>query len=157
MRAAQLVLRRIGAVLAGMLSNIALSIATDVALQAAGVYPPLSEPNLFTTPLWLLATAYRTVYGVAGSYLTARLAPDHPMGHALVLGALGLAASTAGAVVMRGVGPAWYPLALVALAMPCAWAGGRLHGMSLRALREITSPAATRQLEARRQAPRPTP
>src|SRR6266849_3093291 len=30
-------------------------------------------------------------------------------------------------------GPAWYPLALIALAMPCALAGGRLRGMQLRA------------------------
>ena len=127
------VLRRIGAVLAGVLSNVVLSIATDMALVAAGVYPPLSEPKMFTTPLLLLATAYRTVYGVAGSYLTASLAPDHPMGHALVLGAMGLAASITGAVVMWGFGPNWYPLALIALAMPCAWAGGRLRELQLRA------------------------
>jgi hypothetical protein len=38
--------------------------------------------------LFLLATAYRIVYGVAGSYVTARLAPDRPMQHALALGML---------------------------------------------------------------------
>ena len=124
-------LRRIGAVLAGVLANIILSISTDMAMQAAGVFPPLSEPKMFTTPHLLLATAYRTVYGIGGSYLTARLAPDHPMGHALVLGALGLAASITGAVVMWGFGPNWYPLALIALAMPCAWAGGLLRERQL--------------------------
>jgi hypothetical protein len=32
----------------------------------------------------------------------------------------------------RGLGPHWYPLALIALAMPCAWAGGRLRVTQLR-------------------------
>ncbi len=124
-------LRSIGAVLAGMLANIIFSIGTDLALCAAGVFPPLSEPALFSTPLLLVATAYRTVYGIVGAYLTARLAPHHPMGHALVMGSIGLAACIAGAVAMWGVGPAWYPVALVVLAMPCAWAGGRLRVMQL--------------------------
>jgi hypothetical protein len=120
-------IRSVGAVLAGILVNVILSIATDAALNAAGVFPPLSEPEMFTTPLLLLATAYRTVYGVAGAYLTSRLAPNHPMGHALALGLIGLLACGAGAVAMWGHGPAWYPIALVVLAMPCAWVGGRLR------------------------------
>ena len=122
-------LRSVGAVLAGVLVNVAPSIATDMALVSAGIYPPLSEPKAFTTPLLLLATAYRSAYGVLGSYLTARLAPDRPMGHALVLGGLGLVASIAGAVAMWDFGPNWYPLALVALALPGAWAGGKLRLM----------------------------
>jgi hypothetical protein len=79
----------------------------------------------------LLATIYRTVFGVAGSYVTARLAPDRPMGHALAGGVLGLAVSIVGAVVTWNKGPAfgphWYPLALIVLAMPTAWAGGVLR------------------------------
>lgn len=119
--------RSIGAVLAGFVAVVILSIGTDLALVAAGVFPPLSQPASFTTPLLLLATAYRSVYSVAGSYLAARLAPDRPMGHALALGVVGLAVSLAGAIVMRGVGPAWYPIALILLAMPCAWLGGVLY------------------------------
>jgi hypothetical protein len=87
--------------------------------------------------LFLLATAYRIVYGVAGGYLAARLAPDRPMQHALTLGVVGLAISIAGAVATWNAGPAfgpkWYPLALIALALPCAWAGGRLREMQVRA------------------------
>ena len=49
------------------------------------------------------------------------------MGHALTLGVLGLLASSAGAIAMWGVGPAWYPLALIALALPNAWIGGKLR------------------------------
>jgi len=79
----------------------------------------------------LLATIYRTVYGVLGSYITAWLAPSRPMGHALVGGAIGLAVSILGAAVTWNKGPTfgphWYPLALVVLALPTAWVGGKLR------------------------------
>lgn len=120
-------LRSIGAVLAGVAANVVPAIATDMAMVAIGLYPPLAEPKAFTTPLLLLATAYRTVYGIGGAYLTALLAPDRPMGHALALGCAGLVASVAGAVAMWNFGPNWYPLALVGLAIPTAWAGGKLR------------------------------
>ncbi|MCU1275764.1 MAG: hypothetical protein JWO48_3195 [Bryobacterales bacterium] len=87
--------------------------------------------------LLLVATAYRTVYAVAGSYITARLAPERPMQHALAGGVVGLVLSTVGAVATWNRGPAfgphWYPLALIATAIPCAWAGGKLHGAQSRA------------------------
>lgn len=128
-------LRSIGAVLAGFVAVVILSIGTDKALQAAGIFPALGQP--MSDALFLLATAYRTVDGIAGSYLTARLAPDRPMQHALAGGAVGLVLSTAGAVAtwnkVPSLGPHWYPLALVATAIPCAWAGGRLRVLQLRA------------------------
>jgi hypothetical protein len=120
------VLGRIGAVTAGAVVGIILSTGTDAALVASGVFPPLDQPAKFTSSLLLLATVYRSIYGIGGAYLTAWLAPDHPMGHALVLGAMGLVASIAGAVTGWNYGPNWYPTALVVLAIPCAWAGGRL-------------------------------
>jgi hypothetical protein len=131
------VLRRIGAVLAGLLAIFVLSTATDAALHATGVFPPWSER--MSDVLFLLALAHRIVYGVVGCYLTARLAPDRPMQHALALGALGLVFSTAGAVVMWEAGPAWYSLAVIAIAMPCAWAGGKLRGVQLQSRLESSS------------------
>ena len=125
--------RSIGAVLAGMLAVIVLSIGTDVVLHTTGVFPPWGQP-VSDAPL-LLATAYRTVYGVAGGYIAARLAPNRPMEHALVLGVLGLIVSITGAVVTWNKGPAfgphWYPLALIVLALPTAWVGGRVRIMQL--------------------------
>lgn len=118
-------LRRAGAVLAGLLAIVVLSTATDAVLHAAGVYPPVGER--MADELFLLATAYRIVYGVAGCWLAARLAPDHPMRHALALGAIGTVLSVAGAVAMWAYGPAWYSLAIIAITFPCAWAGARLH------------------------------
>ncbi len=50
---------------------------------------------------------------------------------------MGLAVSIVGAVATWNRGPAfgphWYPLALVVLAIPQAWAGGRLRELQLRA------------------------
>jgi hypothetical protein len=57
------------------------------------------------------------------------------MGHALVLGVLGLIVSIVGAVAtwnrQPSLGPYWYPVALVVLAIPTAWAGGKLRVMQL--------------------------
>jgi drug/metabolite transporter (DMT)-like permease len=127
--------KSIGAVLAGILVGAVLSLGTDVVLHAAHIFPPWDQPA--SNALLLLATAYRTVYSIAGSYVTARLAPSHPMLHALVLGALGLVVCIVGAVVTWNKGPAfgprWYPVALIVLAMPQCWVGGKLYEMQLRA------------------------
>jgi hypothetical protein len=118
-----------------MVVGIALSLGTDIVLHKVGVFPPWGESMVGFEGALLLATIYRTVYGVAASYIVARLAPDRPMGHALVGGALGLVVSIVGAAVTWNGGPAfgphWYPLALVVLAMPQAWAGGKLRMMQL--------------------------
>src|SRR3954469_1409789 len=104
--------RSVLAVLAGLVANAALSTLTDLALVAAGVFPPLSEFQSFTDPLLLLALAYRTFYGVLGCWLTARLAPAHPMKHSLILGAIGFAIGVAGAVATWGAWTSWYSLAI---------------------------------------------
>jgi hypothetical protein len=125
------ILRSLGALFAGFLVVVVLSLGTDMALHATGVFPPWGQS--MSHALFLLATAYRTLYAVVGSHVTARLAPDRPMKHALAGGAVGLVLSTVGALATwdRGpeFGPPWYPLALIATAMPCAWAGGRLGAL----------------------------
>jgi hypothetical protein len=121
--------RSVLAILAGFVVVVALSIGTDVALHATHVYPPMGQP--LTDALCALALAYRTVFAVGGSYLTARLAPRSPMRHALVGGLIGLILSTAGAVATwnsgAAYGPHWYPVALIVTALPTAWAGGKLR------------------------------
>ena len=123
------ILRSIGALLAGVFAIVVLSVGTDVLMNAIGISPLPGQP--MGDGLLMLATAYRTVYGIAGSYIAARLAPFRPMSHALALGVIGLVLSILGAVATWNKGPAyghaWYPLALVALAIPNAWAGGKLY------------------------------
>lgn len=121
--------RTIGALVAGVVIGLVLTLGTDAILHATGVFPPYDQvtPN----SLLGLATAYRFVYSVLGSYIAARLAPDRPMWHAMFLGWLGLVVSLIGTIVTWNRGPQfaahWYPILLVALALPAAWIGGRLY------------------------------
>lgn len=125
--------RSVLALLAGFVAVVILSVGTDFALHATGVFLSLGER--MQDSFFALATVYRTVYGIIGSYLTARLAPNRPMGHAMVGGFIGLALSLVGAIVTwnRGpeFGPHWYPIALVVLALPTAWLGGFLRTRQL--------------------------
>jgi len=122
--------RRLGqsvwAIFAGFLFIVILSIATDALFHKLGVFPPLGE---YTTdkPL-LLAAFYRVIYGIIGSYITARLAPNRPMFHALLGGCIGIVLGILGAVVTwnRNLGPHWYSIALVVFALPQSWLGAKL-------------------------------
>jgi hypothetical protein len=113
-----------------MVLIVAASTLTDV-LASTTVMPQMETAH---APDWQLAVAlaYRTLFGIAGGWLTARLAPGRPMTHAIVLGAIGTAASIAGLVVMWSVGQHWYPVALVILALPQCWFGGRLAAQRTR-------------------------
>jgi hypothetical protein len=129
--------RSIGAIFAGFAFVLIITLVTDQLLHVTGVFPPWGASMAGYDAALLLATAYRIVYGIAGSYVTARLAPDRPMQHALLGGFIGLALSIVGAAVTWNGGPAfgphWYPIALVVTALPTAWAGGKLRLMQLRA------------------------
>jgi uncharacterized membrane protein len=125
--------RSILAVVVGALVSILLSVGTDLALQFIGFLPPLGTPA--SSPALAVATLYRTIYGILGAYVTARMAPTRPMLHVTILGSLGLLASLVGAISTWNkvsiYGPHWYPVALVLLALPTAWLGGRLRGRSV--------------------------
>jgi hypothetical protein len=118
-------LRSAGAIVAGIVAIIVLSLAADSLLHALGVYPPWGEPM---HELWLnaLALSYRAAFTVFEGYLTARLAPHAPVGHALALGVIGLVLGTAGAVAAWDMSPAWFLILVALCGLPCAWAGGRL-------------------------------
>ena len=97
-------------------------------LHVLHVYPPWGEP-MHEPGLNALALSYRVVYAVLGSYIAARFAPRNPMRHALILGAVGFVVSLIGAItaIPMNLGPAWFPIALVLTALPCAWLGGKLY------------------------------
>jgi hypothetical protein len=120
--------RSIGAVFAGIVAIVVLDNGFDFIMHSTGIYPPVGQT--MAGGLFLLALAYRTVDGILGSYIAGRLAPRRPLAHALTLGSIGVVLSSLGALATLGAGPEfgpiWYPLSLVALALPCAWVGGRL-------------------------------
>jgi hypothetical protein len=118
----------IAAIVAGFLTVVVLSLATDQLLHVLHVYPPWGQP-MYDNGLCFLALSYRIVYTVLGSYIAARLAPRAPMLHVWILGAIGLVMGTAGAVatIPMHLGPAWYAIAIAATALPCAWLGGVLY------------------------------
>ena len=121
--------RSILAVVAGVLFVIVVTTLVDIVLHVAGVFPPMKQP--INDQLALLATAYRIVISVGGAWITARLAPNHPLKHAMVLGYAGTILGLVGVVVTwnLGLGPRWYPIALAVLAVPQCWLGGKLHEM----------------------------
>ena len=124
--------RSILALLAGIVVGIVLSAGTDWGLRVTGLAPAENErwPDQFL----LLAAVYRSIYGVIASYVIARLAPNRPMGHSLLAGALGTVLSALGAAAMwtNTVGQHWYAVALVLTAIPTAWIGAKLRLMQLR-------------------------
>jgi len=122
----------IRAVAAGVLFIIVVTTIVDLALHAAGIFRSAKEP--LTDALALVASSYRLVIGIAGGWFTARLAPDRPMRHALILGCVGVVLGVVGVVVTwnLGLGPRWYPVSLAVLAIPQCWLGGLIHSTGLR-------------------------
>ena len=121
-------LRSLGAILTGIVVIFVTSTATDLVLHQTGVFPPPGQA--MAAGLWLLATVYRCVFAVFGCWLAARMAPDRPMWHAMLLGIVGFVLSTLGTVMTwsmgEGFGPKWYPISLIVTSVPCAWLGGKL-------------------------------
>ncbi len=119
-------LKSIGAVLAGMLVIIILSIATDEIMVKLGIFPPLDQ-GIYNTKMLIIALIYRCIFAIVGGYLTARIAPGNAMRHAIILGLIGLILSIMGAIAGWNLSAHWYPLALVFTALPCTWLGGKLQ------------------------------
>jgi hypothetical protein len=118
-------LKSVWSVVAGFLVVVVLSMATDFILESFGFFPPQSNPGAYTAGLLFIAFLYRCVYTIAGGYVTARIAPNRPMRHAIILGCVGVVAGTIGVVVSWNLTPHhWYPIALVVTALPCTWLGG---------------------------------
>jgi hypothetical protein len=128
--------KNIIAILAGFLFVIIITTLTDFILEKTG----LMKQPFYTNPFWFIGfvVLYRCVYGVIGSYITARLAPVRPMRLVMIGGFIGLALSTIGAVVMWDTPPHWYAVAIIITALPCAWLGGKIF---LQSVKSVTAKA----------------
>ncbi|MBI2572834.1 hypothetical protein HYV86_03165 [Candidatus Woesearchaeota archaeon] len=120
-------MKSIGAIAVGFITVFVLSVLTDLILETAGVFPPISEAGLFTTWMLVLALIYRTIYTIAGGYITARVAPTQPMRHAIILGSIGTVFAILGTIIGWDLSAHWYPIMLVILAIPSVWLGAKLH------------------------------
>lgn len=133
--------RSILAVVAGVLVIIVVTVLVDMGMHVTGVFPPSDQPLNDTQ--CVIAILYRIVISVGGAWLTARLAPDKPMKHAMFLGCVGTVLGLVGVVATwnLGLSPRWYPIALAVLAIPQCWIGGKLFEMRSLVRRELP-PAA---------------
>lgn len=124
--------KSVWAVAAGVAFIVVVTTLVDIALHLAGVYPAMDQP--LTHELCVMATLYRFIIGVGGGALTAKLAPQNPLKHAVILGGVGSLLALLGVVATwnQGLGPRWYPIALMLLALPQCWLGGRLYTMRRR-------------------------
>jgi hypothetical protein len=125
-------LKSIGAVLAGLVAVFVLSGATDALLEGTGIMKQPFADN--GTAFIILVVLYRQLYVAIGAYITAALAPDKPMKHAMILAGVGFVLGIVGAIVMWHIPPHWYPVSLVVLGWPSAWIGARLRSRKAVAL-----------------------
>jgi hypothetical protein len=116
------------AVAVGFVAVFILSLGTDELLHVLHVYPPWNQ-TMYEPGLNFLALSYRIIYTIIGAYITAKLAPQNPMRHAVALGVVGTIVSVglAIATIPMRLGPSWYPIAIVLTGLPCCWLGGVLY------------------------------
>jgi hypothetical protein len=117
-------LKSIRAVFAGFIFVVVLSILTDILLIKTGL---MKQPFYLNSAGFILFVIfYRCLYGITGSYFTAKLSPNKPMKHAIIGGVIGFFIAILGAVAMWSTPPHWYPLTLIITILPCAWLGAKL-------------------------------
>ena len=123
-------IRLILSILAGFMVTAVLSTATDFAFESAGILPPYGKP-LMDTGLLLLATSYRAIYQVIGSYVASLIARERANTAVWTLGILGAAIWIVGGLTMKGYAPLWYSLVGAVLSLPTTLLGGKLYAMKM--------------------------
>jgi peptidoglycan/LPS O-acetylase OafA/YrhL len=85
---------------------------------------PLDDKSL------LIRLAYTAALEALGGYITARLARRKPTVHAVILGALMIAATLPVTVLAWSTTPAWYSIWALLLILPMTILGSHIHEMS---------------------------
>lgn len=120
------IIKSIGAILAGFALGAILSVGTDFIFDKLGV---MSMENFKQTSIGVICIViiYRFAYNVAGCYLTAKLAPNNPMKHCIIIGILGTIFSLLGSLAMWDKAIPFYNIAIILISLPSAWLGGKLY------------------------------
>lgn len=117
--------KNIWAVVAGILTIVILSTATDMILEGVGFFPPPTA-GLFDTNLLLIALLYRTIYAFVGGYVTAKLAPSNPEKLVKILLIAGTLMGIFGIFAGWSLSSHWYPISLVVTSAFGVWYGGMI-------------------------------
>lgn len=129
--------KSIGAIAAGFLTGAILSMGADFIMEKTGMMSMEHFKQSSLTIIWIVII-YRFIFNVAGCYLTARLAPDKPMKHVIIIGIIGTVLSIVGAVAMWEQAIPLYNITIILMSLPSAWLGGKLflktqnHGEAIR-------------------------
>ena len=134
--------RSIVAIAAGFFFIMILSFGMDAILRAAVPEAFDAAGRTDSVGMLVFSLLYVGVFAITGCYIAARLAPNHPMRHALILGGLGLILNIVGTTVMWDSAPAWYHIIAIAVVMPYAWIGGWLRERQLGRRPSDTRPLA---------------
>lgn len=128
-------LKNIGAVLAGFVLTLILTRGMDILLESIGVFPTVEEQQKYGfNTLWMniVAILYRVIFTIFGGYFTAKLSASKPMQNVNILGIVGTIIAIVGNIIvsqipeMANVLPLWFSIALVIIAFPSVWFGGKL-------------------------------
>ncbi len=89
---------------------------------------PAPGEDVFPNTGWLLVLLVSDIaLMIAAGYVTARVAPRAPVGHAVALGVATAILGLTWMFVIRGWMPLWYQVVLVSIAIPAAATGGSLR------------------------------
>ncbi len=118
------IFKSIGAIAAGFALGAVLSVGTDFLMDKMGI---MSMENFKQTPLFIvcIVIVYRFIFNVIGCYLTAGLAPNKPMKHVIIIGAIGTVLGLLGSFAMWDNAIPLYNIAIIAISLPSAWLGGQ--------------------------------
>lgn len=120
------IFKSIGAVLAGFLLGGALSVGADFLMDKLGI---MSMEDFKQTSLFVvfIVIVYRFIFNVIGCYLTAKLAPNKPMKHVIIIGIIGTVLSLVGSFAMWDKAIPFYNIAIILISLPSALLGGQLY------------------------------
>jgi len=121
------IFKSIGVILLAFIVVALLSTLTDFLLESIGVLPN-PQKGLFVKWAILLVLFYRGVFTIFGGFIVAKLAPNKPMLHAIILGTIGTLITVIATVSpsLSNKAPLWYGLTLAAITIPCLWLGVRI-------------------------------
>lgn len=119
------IFKSIGAILSGLLLGAVLSIGTDFLMDKMEI---MSMENFKQTSLFVIfiVMVYRFIFNVIGCYLTAKISPNKPMKHVIIIGIIGTVLSILGSLVMWDKAIPFYNIGVILISFPSAWIGGKL-------------------------------